>query len=116
MEVDRHPIAPADIAEVVITSQLSLRLTRQHDLAQENCAFRELASTFVTQPNEFLDKLVNLTLKLCDAGTVGISVEQTEEGGNKVGIEYSINRHLKVKGSSSDTGDSAVDILWRIDY
>ena len=39
-----------------------------------------------------------------------------EEGGNKVGIEYSINRHLKVKGSSSDTGDSAVDILWRIDY
>ena len=39
-----------------------------------------------------------------------------EEGGNKVGIEYSINRHLKVRGSSSDTGDSAVDILWRIDY
>lgn len=39
-----------------------------------------------------------------------------EEGGNKVGIEYSINHHLKVKGSSSDTGDSAVDVLWRIDY
>jgi len=39
-----------------------------------------------------------------------------DESGNKVGIEYSINRHLKVRGSSSDTGDSAVDVLWRIDY
>src|SRR5262245_11934713 len=38
------------------------------------------------------------------------------ERGNRVGVEYSINRHLKVKGSSSDTGDSALDILWRIDY
>jgi translocation and assembly module TamB len=36
--------------------------------------------------------------------------------GNKVGVEYSLNRHLKLKGSSSDTGDSAFDILWRIDY
>jgi len=41
---------------------------------------------------------------------------RAEEGGNKIGIEYSVNHHLKVKGSSSDTGDSAVDILWRIDY
>jgi autotransporter translocation and assembly factor TamB len=38
------------------------------------------------------------------------------ERGNRVGVEFSINRHLKVKGSSSDTGDSALDILWRIDY
>jgi translocation and assembly module TamB len=38
------------------------------------------------------------------------------EGGNRVGIEYSINRYLKVKGSSGNTGDSALDILWRIDY
>jgi autotransporter translocation and assembly factor TamB len=39
-----------------------------------------------------------------------------DEKGNKVGVEYSINRHLKVKGSSSDTGGSALDLLWRIDY
>ncbi len=39
-----------------------------------------------------------------------------DEKGNKVGVEYSINRHLKVRGSSSNTGDSALDILWRIDY
>ena len=47
-----------------------------------------------------------------------LSYEQPlgDEKGNKVGVEYSINRHLKVKGSSSNTGDSALDILWRIDY
>jgi autotransporter translocation and assembly factor TamB len=39
-----------------------------------------------------------------------------EETSNKVGIEYSINRHLKVRGSSSNTGNSAIDVLWRIDY
>jgi autotransporter translocation and assembly factor TamB len=37
-------------------------------------------------------------------------------GGNRVGIEYSINRDLKLKGSTSDKGDSAVDFLWRKDY
>jgi translocation and assembly module TamB len=47
-----------------------------------------------------------------------LSYEQQlgDEKGNKVGVEYSINRNLKVKGSSSDTGDAALDILWRIDY
>ena len=39
-----------------------------------------------------------------------------DEKGNKVGVEYSINRHLKVKVSGSNTGDAALDILWRIDY
>lgn len=38
------------------------------------------------------------------------------DNSNKVGVEYSINRHLKLKGSSSNTGDAALDILWRIDY
>jgi autotransporter translocation and assembly factor TamB len=42
--------------------------------------------------------------------------QQGEESSNKVGIEYSINRHLKIRGSSSNTGDSALDVLWRIDY
>jgi autotransporter translocation and assembly factor TamB len=47
-----------------------------------------------------------------------LSYEQQlgDDKGNKVGVEYSINRHLKVKGSSSNTGDAALDILWRIDY
>jgi autotransporter translocation and assembly factor TamB len=39
-----------------------------------------------------------------------------EEGGNTVGVEYSIKRNLKLKGSSSDTGKSAVELIWRKDY
>ncbi|ETX09141.1 MAG: hypothetical protein ETSY2_01250 [Candidatus Entotheonella gemina] len=36
--------------------------------------------------------------------------------GNTVGVEYSINRRLKLKGSSSSTGETAVDLIWRRDY
>jgi translocation and assembly module TamB len=39
-----------------------------------------------------------------------------KSGGNKVGVEYSITPQLKLKGSSSDNGASAVDFLWRKDY
>jgi autotransporter translocation and assembly factor TamB len=37
-------------------------------------------------------------------------------GGNRVGVEYSITPRLKLKGSTSDDGASAVDFLWRRDY
>ena len=39
-----------------------------------------------------------------------------EESGTRIGVEYSINRRLKLKGSGSDRGESALDILWRLDY
>jgi translocation and assembly module TamB len=37
-------------------------------------------------------------------------------GGNRVGVEYSITPRFKLKGSTSDKGDSAIDFLWRRDY
>jgi autotransporter translocation and assembly factor TamB len=37
-------------------------------------------------------------------------------GGNRVGVEYSVTPELKLKGSTSDNGASAVDFLWRRDY
>lgn len=65
-----------------------------------------------------------------DSGTGSVSVgryvtqdiflsyerETGEETSNTVGVEYSINRRLKLKGTGSDKGESAVDILWRIEY
>jgi len=39
-----------------------------------------------------------------------------KKGGDTVGVEYSINRRLKLKGSSSSTGETAVDFIWRKDY
>ena len=38
------------------------------------------------------------------------------ESGNTVGVEYNIKGNLKVKGSSSDLGESAIDLLWSMDY
>lgn len=39
-----------------------------------------------------------------------------DEGGNTIGLELSLNRHLKLKGSGSDVGESALDLIWRFDY
>ncbi|ETW97903.1 MAG: hypothetical protein ETSY1_20875 [Candidatus Entotheonella factor] len=44
-----------------------------------------------------------------------------KEPGNTVGVELSIDRvpilkSLKLKGSSSSTGETAVDLIWRMDY
>ena len=40
----------------------------------------------------------------------------TSSSGTSVGLEYSLNRRMKVRGSSSDQGETAVDFLWRLDY
>jgi translocation and assembly module TamB len=62
------------------------------------------------------------------SGSVGIGQYVTQDvymsyefgvgkgGGNRVGLEYSITPRFKLKGSTSDTGDSAIDFLWRRDY
>jgi translocation and assembly module TamB len=39
-----------------------------------------------------------------------------QDSSTRAGLEYSINRRLKVRGSSSDQGETAVDFLWRLDY
>jgi autotransporter translocation and assembly factor TamB len=39
-----------------------------------------------------------------------------KQSGNTVGVEYSLSRRLKLKGTSSDLGETALDLLWRWDY
>jgi translocation and assembly module TamB len=46
----------------------------------------------------------------------GAAAANKGTSGNRVGLEYSITPSLKLKGSSSDTGESAVDFLWRKEY
>jgi autotransporter translocation and assembly factor TamB len=38
------------------------------------------------------------------------------DNANTVGVEYSLNRRLKLKGTGSDLGETALDLLWRLDY
>ena len=72
------------LESVVVTAQLQQRPPRQVDLQRENAAFRELAGHFASEPDAFLQRLVEITVKLCDADTVGISVEQTTDNGEKI--------------------------------
>jgi len=77
---------PASIAleSIVITPQLQQRSAREIDLQKENAAFRELASHFSSEPDQFLQMLVEQTVRLCDADTVGISVEEVDARGDKI--------------------------------
>jgi autotransporter translocation and assembly factor TamB len=42
--------------------------------------------------------------------------DSSNNGGTSIGLEYSLNRRMKVRASSSDQGATAVDFLWRLDY
>ena len=36
--------------------------------------------------------------------------------GNTVGVEYNLSRRLKLQGSSSDQGETSIDLFWHLDY
>jgi autotransporter translocation and assembly factor TamB len=38
------------------------------------------------------------------------------EGSNTAGVEYNLNRRLKLKGESSDQGEAALQLLWEHNY
>ncbi len=76
--------ASIELESVVITAQLQQRSAREIDLQRENAAFRELADHLTSKPDEFLQMLVEQTMRLCDADTVGISVEEVDDQGDKI--------------------------------
>lgn len=78
------PAHPIPLDSVIITSHLAQRPARAPDLQQENDAFRELANFLATEPDTFLDHLVEVTACLCAADTVGISIEETDAAGRRI--------------------------------
>jgi hypothetical protein len=72
------------LEDVVITAELKTRQPREFDLQRENDAFRELADRLASNPDRFLDRLVEIALVLCEADTTGISVEETDDKGERV--------------------------------
>ncbi len=83
------------LADVIITSDLQSRPSREIDLQTENSAFRELADHLAANPEKFLARLVELAMTLCDAGTVGISVEQTNDKGERIFLWVAMAGELK---------------------
>jgi translocation and assembly module TamB len=42
--------------------------------------------------------------------------QKQNRSGNAVSIEYNINRDFKIKATSSDIGETAIDFSWSVDY
>jgi translocation and assembly module TamB len=47
---------------------------------------------------------------------LSVGREVGDDNNTSVGVEYSINRRLKVRGSSTSQGETALDFFWRLDY
>jgi signal transduction histidine kinase len=69
-------------AQVVRTEELRTRFTRDPDFESESRALVELAQTLASNPRQILDRLVQSALKLCQAGSTGISILDSETGGD----------------------------------
>jgi len=74
----------AQLETIMITSDLQRRTSRTVNVQRENNAFHELADCLATKPDVVLDKIVDLALRLCDADTVGISLEEVDEAGEAI--------------------------------
>jgi len=84
MEGDATGAMTEQLETIMITSDLQRRASRAVNLQRENNAFHELADCLATKPDAVLDKIVDLSLLLCDADTVGISLEEVSGAGEAI--------------------------------
>jgi transcriptional regulator with GAF, ATPase, and Fis domain len=70
----------AQLSDVDIRAELSVRPRRAPDYQAEQQAMVALAKTMSENPREMLQKLTELALELCDADTAGISLLETHDG------------------------------------
>jgi autotransporter translocation and assembly factor TamB len=135
LQLSSTPDLPqADIVTLLVVGKTTDRLTASERSGLSNRAQQIVGNVAAGELEQLLAKPLGLdTLDIQTGDKLGngkvsvgryitqdifLSYERQlgNEGSDKVGVEYSINRHLKLKGSSSNTGDTALDILWRIDY
>jgi signal transduction histidine kinase len=70
------------LAQVVQTEELRTRFTREPDFESESRALVELAQALASNPRQILDRLAQSALDLCQAGSTGISILDSETGGD----------------------------------
>ncbi|WP_198119996.1 hybrid sensor histidine kinase/response regulator [Massilia rhizosphaerae] len=72
--------APCCVDDVLITAELERRPRRAPDYAAENRAMAALARQLALDPHGVPQKLAELVLDLCDAGSAGISLLEEQDG------------------------------------
>ncbi|MDZ8054778.1 MAG: ATP-binding protein [Aulosira sp. ZfuVER01] len=72
------------LEDIVITEEVFQRNPRAANLVQENQALHALAQQLVNQPQTMLQNLVDITLELCNTGTVGVSLLELTANGEEI--------------------------------
>ena len=79
--METHPLSAAScVDDVFITAELERRPRRAPDHAAENRAMAALARQLASDPHGVPQKLAELVLELCDAGSAGISLLEEQDG------------------------------------
>ena len=68
------------ISKVDIKAELLSRPSRPPNYEAENQALLQLSNELAERPNNMLQKLVNIALDLCQAGSAGISLLEIQQG------------------------------------
>ncbi|MEO7086728.1 MAG: GAF domain-containing protein [Gemmatimonadaceae bacterium] len=67
-----------DLSTVLLAGELGRRPGREPDLAAENATYLALAERLTDSPDTLLQALMDAALVLCDAGTAGVSLLDTD--------------------------------------
>jgi translocation and assembly module TamB len=127
-----------DIVSLLVLGKTTDRLTKSESNSLGDAAQQLAGGVIAGELEKTLGKALGLdTIEISPSGHLGtgsfkvgryvtqdlfLSVgheagqDSGTNGGTSVGLEYSVNRRLKVRVSSSDQGETAVDFLWRLDY
>jgi signal transduction histidine kinase len=65
---------PVKLEDVLITEQLFLRAQKRRDPREEADSLRRLAHGMASRPGKLVETLLEMALRLCGAGTAGISL------------------------------------------
>lgn len=74
------PAGPVQLSDLLITPELFRREPKAPDHAAENCALVALAREMSDHPRSLPQKLVEVAVQLCQAGSAGISLLRNEGG------------------------------------
>lgn len=73
-----------ELDDILMTEELCGRSPRPPDFYGENQAMRSLAWQLAHEPDQMLQRLVELARELCDSDTAGVSLIETQANGEEV--------------------------------
>jgi GAF domain-containing protein len=103
------------LKDVLRTADLTFRNRRAADLRLEVTAIQKLAEDLMSKPPQFMRSVLQTALSLCHAGSVGISIPESNgseqifrwiamEGAYKDYVGGSTPRHFSPCGTTADSG------------